>query len=163
MIANYAYTYDDRNNDFVKIIANDVTVSNVTVRLRTPVEVFHDKNTFGKAISFSENEFGTWGHATGQRLEYSIVEFARHGITVYGTDVEIEGCIVRNVAKYGIYAMSRCWSNDYVQCNNTTVKNCVFSNINCPAIGIESGSTDYNGEVVKNLTARRSKPNRLSK
>lgn len=149
MIANYAYTYDDRNNDFVKIIANDVTVSNVTVRLRTPVEVFHDKNTFGKAISFSENEFGTWGHATGQRLEYSIVEFARHGITVYGTDVEIEGCIVRNVAKYGIYAMSRCWSNDYVQCNNTTVKNCVFSNINCPAIGIESGSTDYNGEVVK--------------
>lgn len=149
MIANYAYTYDDRNNDFVKVIANDVTVSNVTVRLRTPVEVFHDKNTFGKAISFSENEFGTWGHATGQRLEYSIVEFARHGITVYGTDVEIEGCIVRNVAKYGIYATSSCWSNDYVRCNNTLVKNCVFSNINCPAIGIESGSTGYNGEVVK--------------
>ena len=135
------------------IIADDVTLSNMTIRPNS----FSDEDFDNGQVTIDETATFRTGYcvrynkqdrknATGDdvtqikggRIEFCTLENARSLIEMKGGETVVEGCILRNSSGTAIYISSR--GSQY---NNLTLTNCVMSNLIGTAFNNDYNSANY--------------------
>lgn len=155
LVANYNYSEASKNSEFLTICKSDVTVSNLTVRLREPVDEISEKNTFGKGITVAtqnnpqDGQFKLKDLITNVRIEYCVVEYCRQDIVFFGGEGTVTGCIIRNAAKYGLFSITEKTETEAIRYNTIDVENCLFSNLNGTGIGMTCYSTSEDDAPIE--------------
>lgn len=133
------------------VYADDVTISNMTVRPNTFSDedidsgnlTIDDASTFdfGYCVKYNVNHKNSsigqvTQQITGGRIEYCILENATTLIQLSGAEVEIEGSILRNTSGVGVHVRNTKESNLQFY-NNLTITNSVMSNMVGTAINFD--------------------------
>ncbi|MCQ2603154.1 MAG: Ig-like domain-containing protein, partial [Clostridia bacterium] len=127
-------------SSMILVRASNVTVSNIIIRANEVGEEISTADEAqglkGTCVAFDPSSYAV--RYENCRVEYSICENASSCIRSISSDVEIEGCIIRNAQGTGIYVPTRrnCDDDgdgviDYtkIQYSHITIKNCVMSNL----------------------------------
>lgn len=113
-----------------------------------------------EVISADNDENGQGGTRVEDVVfEYSIIENAKTGVSIFNADVQLKGCIIRNLTKAGVYAPARMLEYQkgfipwYVHldlhnviCSNTLGS---FMSVAYEAYTVEKGSNGNVGRFIK--------------
>ncbi len=94
------------------VFNGNLTISNVILRVNSidgedaNVEGSDLENFIGECMKIG-NEFGHREHYFNVNIEYSIFENAKMFAMIYGSDVNINGCIIRNMLNTGFWVEAR--------------------------------------------------------
>lgn len=158
--------FQGKTEPFFQVYADDVTISNLTMRPNTFAEedidggelTIKDAETFktGYAVKYNVSQRRkTTGEdvtqTTGARLEYCLMENATTLIQLSGVELEIEGCIMRNTGGVAIHVRNLSESG-ILHYNNLTMTNCVMSNMVGTGINFDYNNTAYHEDMSKRST-----------
>lgn len=158
--------FQGKTEPFFQVYADDVTISNLTMRPNT----FSEEDIDGGELTIKDAETFKTGYAvkynvsqrrkttgedvtqtTGARLEYCLMENATTLIQLSGVELEIEGCIMRNTSGVAIHVRNLSESG-ILHYNNLTMTNCVMSNMVGTGINFDYNNTAYHEDMSKRST-----------
>ena len=146
MVANYTDNFG-RLSDRIVIDKSGVTLSNLAVRSHKPLEVITEKEYIGIDVRIKEDaQIGETARITDVVIDGCVLENSFQSVVVNGADVTFRATIVRNVSKNGICTVATAETANYASYADIVVENCIFSNINCPAICLYTDSTKFEGK-----------------
>ena len=146
MVANYTDNFG-RLSDRIVIDKSGVTLSNLAVRSHKPLEVITEKEYIGIDVRIKEDaQIGETARITDVLIDGCVLENSFQSVVVEGADVTFRATIVRNVSKNGICTIATAETANYASYADIVMENCIFSNINCPAICLYTDSTKFEGK-----------------
>ena len=142
MIYGFKAQYKGETNDNnLRVIASNVTISNVILRTCEVGDVIIDdaadtKGLVGNCIRIESTNSGNCQlRLTNINVEFCIMENTATAVRCYGSDFSLDGCIVRNASETAIYVPIRRNSTG-VSYTHLNINNCVFSNMLGTAMSI---------------------------
>lgn len=121
--------------DLVLVGNSDVTVSNVILRHNDKEIDKLDSKTFPYAYAVivcpklvSADAIGEC-RMTGIRIEYCVAENAHGAISLVGCDIDVVGCVFRNISSVGIFGYARVSESGHLCFSHLNLHNAVFSSI----------------------------------
>ena len=134
MIYGFKDQYDGTGNTMLRIIDGNVTISNAIIRacevgdmiVENPEET---DSLLGTCIRYESEDPSDFSYRLENNvIEYCIIENAAVALRIYGTDVTIDGCIVRNTSGTAMYVpINR--NETGVRYSHININNCIYSNL----------------------------------
>lgn len=126
---------------------SDVLVSNITIRCDDTSKMNEPNGMSGTPVIIGEK---SQAFRSKSRIEYSTFGNSYWGLEVHNSDIEIKGCIFRNISNFGVRFVSA--YNEFLdeKCDycNVIMHNNLMSNIVAPAITSTTTENMPNGEVI---------------
>ena len=154
---------NEKHDDCIFLIKRSNKISNVTVRANEVDEEMTtedgSKALFGGCIQYDwelNYENPSYDARFTSVLEFSIIENSSINLRMYGCDLTMDGCIVRNSSQVAMHTRNRLRTEKdgvrYYEYTNLTLNNCIFSNLLGTCANMEYQSSfflpDKNGNEV---------------
>ncbi len=144
-IDGYYYALDHKNElkddtTFVKIAASGVKVSNVRLVFDDIVKMSISDGMKGSVLTVGSIDQPS--RFTDIRIEYSIIENGYYAIATHNSDIEIQGCIIRNTSNFGIVVATKRRADGGCDFSNVTMKNNIMSSIVAPSISVSADAAN---------------------
>lgn len=145
-----------KTEPIICVYSGGVTISNVTLRANTfdgndsdmDAEIVADTFKGGYCIRFNRGEAGV-DILKDCRVEFCILENATSTVQLKGSEVEFEGCVIRNTSGVAIHVGNEGTDPATNQYNKLTMENCVMSNMIGLAINFDYNSVAYAEDAEK--------------
>ncbi|MFA6866680.1 MAG: hypothetical protein WCR54_04100 [Clostridia bacterium] len=130
-----------------KILGENVVISNITIRCDDTVKINDPNGLSGVGIGIGDL---VQEKRSTVKVEYCIIGNAYWAMEINNCDVEIVGCIFRNISNFGMQINNSYNELREDKCNysNITMNNNLMSNIIAPAIGISTLDDLPNGDTL---------------
>ncbi len=135
----YANAHDGSMNEkteFVKVAASGVKVSNVRLSFENTEKMSQPDGMKGTVLAIGGTNLPQ--RLSGISVEYCIIENGYFAIVSNNSDINIQGCIIRNTSNFGIVLASKRRTDGGCDFSNATMKNNIMSNIVAPAIAVSA-------------------------
>ncbi|HHU43290.1 MAG: Ig-like domain-containing protein [Bacillota bacterium] len=139
----------EQNTNLIRVGESGVVISNVRMTMDDPSRISMANGLRGHVLRIGEE---SQRHRFKDiRVEYSIFENGHSAIDIHHSDVEIEGCIIRNASNFGIIIPSFRVDENLEDYSNVVMKNNIMSNMVGPAIAVITSSPDMKRESSLNI------------
>ena len=134
MLYGYKAQYDATGDTNLRIIESGSKVSNIIIRANEVGDVIVDdvedtQGLIGACVRLeTSNRNNTQMRLYDNLIEFSILENSGTALRLYGSELTLDGCIVRNTSGTAIYVPTRRNING-VEYSHLNLNNCIFSNM----------------------------------